>query len=164
MRLFILVLATLWVFPIAATAQSSVSVGVPRQDTSLPVEVTSESLTVEDEEGVAIFEGNVVVVQGTMRLTAPWIRVDYVESEEGRTVITEMNAKDGVTYVNGPEAAESEKATYWPEDGDLVMTGDVMLTQGKRIMEGERLTVDLALGTGVMEGGVRTVFQQDGGN
>ena len=149
---------------IASAQTRTTGIGLLEQDTSLPVEVTSETLTVEDTAGFAVFEGNVVVVQGPMRLTAPWIRVDYTETEEGGTAITEMNARGGVTFTNGPEAAESNEATYRPEDGDLLMTGDVILVQGPSVMEGEKLTVDLALGTGLMEGGVRTVFQESEGN
>ena len=46
--------------------------------------------------------------------------------------------------------------------GDVVLTGNVLLTQGANALAGEKLTVDLATGVGRMEGRVRTVF--GGGN
>ncbi|MEM0946967.1 MAG: LptA/OstA family protein [Pseudomonadota bacterium] len=147
---------------IPALAQgASVAVGTLQQDTSLPVEVTSDDLSIDNTAGVAVFEGNVIVIQGIMRLTAPRIRVEYDTSEEGNNDITEMYATGGVTFVNGPEAAESDEARYLPNTGDLIMTGDVLLTQGPSVMSGEKLTVDLNAGTGVMEGRVRTVFQSE---
>lgn len=120
--------------PLAPLAQDAgsgtgVQVGPLEHDTSQPVEVTSDTLTVEDEKGLAIFEGNVVVIQGEMRMTAPRVRVEYTQRTEGSGAdIDRMHATGGVTFVNGEEAAESKEAVYRPDDGNLVMTGDVILT------------------------------------
>ena len=139
---------------------TTVSVGSVEHDTSLPVEVTSDSLDVANEKGVATFDGNVVVVQGPMRLAANKIEVRYSQAgDEGRTEISEMIATGGVTFANGSDAAEAKKATYSPDAGTLVMSGDVVLTQGPSVISGQQLTVNLAAGTGTMEGRVRTVFQ-----
>ena len=63
-------------------------------------------------------------------------------------------------YVEGTtEAAESAEATYDVASGALVMSGSVLLTQGKATIAGERLVADLRSGTGQMEGRVKTVFQ-----
>ena len=147
----------------AAAQGTEVSLGGLVHDTSLPVEVTSDSLSVFDADGRAEFDGNVLVVQGPMRLTAAKMLVMYEENgAEGGTQIREMVASGGVTFVNGPDAAESREATYSPEAGTLVMVGDVLLTQEATAISGARLTVDLATGTGVMDGRVRTTFQAGG--
>ncbi|MDU8942389.1 LptA/OstA family protein [Ovoidimarina sediminis] len=147
--------------PVVAIGQGTgITLGSLQHDTSLPVEVTSDNLSVENEAGVAIFDGNVIVIQGAMRLAAGNIRVSYGETGDGgRTEISEMIASGGVTFANGSDAAEASDAVYSPEAGTLVMTGDVVLTQGPSVISGERLTVDLGAGTGVMEGRVRTIFQ-----
>ncbi len=159
---FALALAAGMAVPAALSAQATnVTLGSLEQDTSLPVEVTSDNLSVDNAAGIAIFEGDVIVIQGIMRLTAPRIRVEYDTAEGANNDITEMHATGGVTFVNGPEAAESKEAVYFPNTGDLIMTGDVLLTQGPSVMAGEKLVVDLNAGTGVMEGRVRTVFQSE---
>lgn len=147
----------------AALAQgTAVSLGGLKHDTSLPVEVTSDNLSVANEAGEAVFDGNVIVVQGPMRLAASQVEVSYEEGADGgRTEIRKMVATGGVTFVNGADAAESRDAVYSPEVGTLVMTGDVLLTQGATAISGQRLTIDLSAGTGVMEGRVRTTFQSD---
>ena len=156
------VAALLAMVPLAAAAQeTSVALNNFEHDTSQPVEVTSNTLSVEDQAGVAVFEGDVVVIQGEMRMAAERVRVEY-GTDGADTEISEMFATGGVTYTNGQDAAESQEAVYRPEEGDLVMTGDVVLTQGPSIMSGQRLVVDLDAGTGVMEGRVRTIFQSDG--
>ncbi|MEM6823826.1 MAG: LptA/OstA family protein [Pseudomonadota bacterium] len=139
---------------------TAISLGGLQHDTTLPVEVTADNLSVANEAGQAVFEGNVLVIQGPMRLAAQTLEVLYAQAEgTGTTEISEMLAKGGVTFVNGADAAEAQSAVYSPEAGTLVMVGDVLLTQGAAAISGERLTVDLATGTGTMEGRVRTTFQ-----
>jgi len=46
--------------------------------------------------------------------------------------------------------------------GRLVMTGDVLLTQGASVMSGQKLDVDLKTGVGRMDGRVRTILQPGG--
>jgi lipopolysaccharide export system protein LptA len=160
MRSFLAVLV-LALSPVLALAQgTALSVGELTHDTSLPVEVTSDSLSVANENGQAVFEGNVLVIQGPMRLAAARIAVDYAQNTEGRNEIEQMVASGGVTFVNGADAAESTDAVYSPEAGTLVMSGSVLLTQGPTVLSGDKLVVDLATGTGVMEGRVRSTFQQ----
>jgi lipopolysaccharide export system protein LptA len=43
-----------------------------------------------------------------------------------------------------------------------VLTGDVMLTQGRSAMAGQKLVINLKDGTGVMEGRVQTTFVPGG--
>ena len=160
MKLHILAVA-LTALATAATAQTSVSVGSLEHDTDLPVEVTSDTLSVANEEGQAVFDGNVVVIQGPMRLASAKLEVSY-NPEEGNNEIQEMVATGGVTFVNGTEAAESDRAIYNPEAGTLVMYDNVLLTQGATAIAGDKLTVNLDDGTGLMEGQVRTTFQSGG--
>lgn len=143
----------------AQAERADVSFGL-RQDTSMPVEVTSDALSVDQEEGDAVFTGNVLVVQGEMKLTAPRLRVEYSQGDDGR--IERVHATGGVTLVNAAEAAESEEAVYTVGSGSVLMTGDVLLTQGRTTLAGTRLTIDLETGEGQMQGPVRTVFQTDG--
>lgn len=139
----------------AAAQQAGIRFGGLQQDTSLPVEVTSESLSVDQASGAAVFTGNVVAAQGEMRLTAGTMRVEYAENGEG---IARLIASDGVTLVSPTDAAEAAEAVYTIASGTVVMSGDVLLTQGGAAITGQSLTVNLTDGTGTMTGGVKTVF------
>lgn len=148
--------------PLASAAQGTqVAFGGVRQDPTLPVEVTADSLQVNQTDGTAVFTGNVLAVQGEMRLTARAVRVEYAE---GGGAIGKLHASGGVTLVNATDAAEAAEAVYTLATGSVVMTGSVLLTQGQNAISGERLVLDLKAGTGVMEGRVKTVFQPGGGS
>ena len=144
--------------PLAAQ-QADIRFGGLQQDTTLPVEVTSDTLSVDQATGAAVFTGNVLAKQGEMRLTAGAIRVEYTAAGDG---IDRLLATDGVTLVSPTDAAEAREAVYTIASGTVVMTGDVLLTQGNAAISGEKLTVNLKDGTGTMTGRVRSVFTPGG--
>ncbi|OHC43696.1 MAG: lipopolysaccharide transport periplasmic protein LptA [Rhodobacteraceae bacterium GWE1_64_9] len=139
----------------AMAQQASVAFGGLKQDTTLPVEVQADSLAVNQADGSAVFTGNVLVGQGEMRLSAASVRVEY---DDGGKAIRRLHATGGVTLASASEAAEAREAVYTIDSGEVVMTGDVLLTQGQSAIAGQKLVIDLKAGTGVMEGRVSTVF------
>lgn len=140
----------------SAAQGTNVAFGTIKQDTSLPVEVTSDNLSVDQETGTAIFTGNVLIGQGEMRLSAARVLVVYRAEQQG---IARLEATGGVTLVSGPDAAESERAEYSIDNGTIVMTGNVLLAQGKSALSADKMTVRLSDGTAKMSGRVRTVLQ-----
>jgi len=140
---------------------TNVAFGTLAQDTDLPVEVTAQNLSVNQETGEAIFTGDVLVGQGEMRLSAPRVLVIYLADQKG---IERLEATGGVTLVSGPDAAESERADYSISDGTIVMTGRVLLDQGPNALSADKMTVQLSDGTAQMSGRVKTIIQPGGNN
>jgi len=144
---------------------ADVAFGGLQHDASQPVEITADELTVDQQTGQAVFVGNVVAGQGELRLSAGRIQVKYAQENGQQTgEIDEIFASGGVTFVNGAEAAEARQAVYSVGAAEIVMTGDVVLTQGANALAGEELTVDLDTGKGRMTGRVKTIFQTGGNN
>ena len=141
--------------PVAAQVNFNAST----QDTSVPLEVSSDSLRMDERANTAIFTGNVVIAQDSMKMTAAEITVFY---SEGQDDIERIVATGGVTLVTPREAAEGSRAVYRPIAQDIVMTGNVLLTQGSGSIAGERLEYDLKTGRGTVSGGVKTIL--GGGN
>jgi lipopolysaccharide export system protein LptA len=142
-----------------AHAQSSqVAFGSLKQDPNLPVEVTAETLDVNQQDGTAVFNGNVVVIQGEMRLAAARVLVIYSEEE---SAIKRLIATGDVVLVSGPDEAEAERADYEIDSGTVVMTTNVLLTQGTAAVSGDKMTVNLLTGTAEMDGRVKTIFQSE---
>ncbi len=156
----LLAVALLALLPLPALAQGAqVGFGAVQADPDAPVEVTAENLTVNQNDGTALFTGEVIVGQGEMRLSAPRVLVVYGED---RTTIARLEARGGVTLVSGEEAAEGERADYDVEAGIIEMTGNVLLTQGGSALAADRMVADLNAGTARMTGRVKTVLQSAG--
>ena len=139
---------------------ATVAFGGIKSDTSQPVEVTADQLAVNQTDGTATFTGNVVVIQGDLRLGATTVRVEYAKDD--RTRVERIVASGGVTLVSADEAAEAKDAVYTVANGQVVMTGDVLLTQNGGTIAGQKLSVDLKTGTGQMDGRVRTIISPKG--
>ncbi len=144
----------------AAAQGASVSLGISNHDSSQPVEITSEELAVDQASGSATFTGNVIVGQGDIRMTCAEMRVEYVQDPDtGRNEIDVIRMFGGVTFVSPEEAAEADSAVYTLADDLLVMTGNVLVTQGTTALSADKLTYNLETGNGVMEGRVKTILQ-----
>ncbi len=157
-------LAAALLFAIQASfvlAQSAeVAFGGLQHDTSLPVELSADQLTISQADGSATFKGNVLIGQGEMRISAELVLVEYATQDGSATgQVSRLMASGGVTLTNGAEAAEAERAEYSIDGGSIIMTGNVILTQGANALSAERMIVDLTTGVASLEGRVRTIFQ-----
>ncbi|MGR3761191.1 LptA/OstA family protein [Roseobacteraceae bacterium NS-SX3] len=162
LRALILCLPLALAFGPAAAQTAAVAFGEVKADPTLPVEVTADNLSVNQTDGSALFTGNVVVIQGEMRLSSDELLVIYKEDAEGKRGIERLEATGGVILVNGPDAAESQRADYTIDSGTVVMTGNVLLSQAGGTIAGDRLDVHLTDGTARMAGRVKTILNPDG--
>ncbi|MBO9453604.1 lipopolysaccharide transport periplasmic protein LptA [Paracoccus sp. R12_1] len=142
-----------------ATAQN-IAFGGVKADTSAQVEVAADSLSVNQSDGSAVFTGNVVIGQGDMRLSAETVTVEYAEGGQNR--IRSLHATGSVTLVSGADAAEAREAVYDVESGNVTLTGDVVMTQGRNALTGDKMVVNLVSGTAQVDGRVRSVLQPEG--
>lgn len=147
---------------LAVAQGASIALGTGAFDSSQPVEVTADSLSVNQTDGRAVFDGNVLVVQGDLRLSAGRVTVEYAQDNGTPSGIARLLASGGVTFVTASDAAEAREATYSVAAGKVRLSGDVLLTQGASAIAGDTLSIDLASGNGTMEGRVRTVFNTGG--
>ena len=145
--------------PVSSLAQGSqVAFGNTQQDSSLPVEVTAETLDVNQTDNTAVFTGNVVIGQGEMRLSAPRVLVVYKADQSD---IQRLEARGGVTIVSGQDAAEGSEADYNIDSGIIELRGDVLLVQGPQALTSDKMLVDTRAGTARMTGRVKTVLQPE---
>jgi lipopolysaccharide export system protein LptA len=149
--------------PHAASAQdTAIRLGQSLQISGSQLEVTADQLDVDQSTGSSVFSGNVLVVQGDLRMTAGTLRLEYsTPTDTGRQRIDRLLAQGGVTLVTPSEAIEAREAVYALDRGTLDMTGDVLLVQGQNVLSGERFSADLNTGSGRISGRVRTVIRLD---
>ena len=97
--------------------------------------------------------GRAEVTQGGNRLRADAIRG--------------FTANGGVYFVTPDQSMKGDRAVYTLNDGNVVVTGYVILTQGKSVLTGNRLVYNVRTGTARIEGGgangrVQGVFYPQG--
>ncbi len=93
--------------PLGACAQgANVAFGTFKSDPTLPVEVTANTLDVNQATNQAVFDGDVLVTQGEMLLSANHLLVIYKADSSG---IERLEATGDVVLVNGPDAAEGDR-------------------------------------------------------
>ena len=127
------------------------------------LEVTADQLNVDQATGATEFSGNVLAVQGEMRISAQSLRLEYAGSGSGTGSqrIGRLIASGGVTMTTPDEALEAREAIYSLQAQSLEMTGAVMLVQGQNMLSGERFVADLRSGSGQMFGRVRTIIRME---
>lgn len=145
--------------PVAQAQEAQIAFGDLTQDTTLPVEVTADTFAVNNADGTAVFSGGVRVTQGEMVLSAAEVQVNY--APEGQA-ISQLVASGGVSVTNLADTAKADTAIYTIDTGVIVLSGNVLLTQGPSSMQGEKLTINLKDGSGIMEGRVTTTFVPGG--
>lgn len=157
MRQIVYAIALCLISGVSVSAQDfKVDFGVSTSDRDAPIEVAANALSVDQATGKAIFDGDVEITQGNMRLTAALVNVVYDEAGDG---IAQLLASGGVNITSGKDSAEAETAEYDVESGVIRMAGNVaLLQQGTKITAG-KMDVNLNDNTAAFHGRVRTVLQ-----
>lgn len=128
-------------------------------DASQPLNVSADSLRLDQDAGTAIFEGSVQADQGDFRLQADRIEVFYGKLENSEAnEITRLIATGNVKLASGTEMAEARSADFEVAEGKIRMQGDVLLTQGGNLITGDTAVINLDDGSARVEGRVRTVI------
>ena len=151
-----LVFGTFSVFGTVALAQEDTpGFGSISEDSKEPIEITANQLEFNDESGIATFEGDVLIIQGDLRLTAEFVEVVY---SDDRSKIDSMIAKFNVRLTSGPDKAKSDAADYDLSRGSIILTGNVSILQDGNTLVAERTEIDLDTGSSKASGRVKTVL------
>lgn len=108
--------------------------------------------------------GRAELTQGDNR-----IRADRVEGTITNGDLNRVEASGNVYFVTPEQTIRGDRATYTPANDTIVLTGDVILTQGQNVMTGGRLTYNTRTESAEMDGSgggrVQGVFYpESGGN
>jgi len=108
--------------------------------------------------------GRAEVVQGQNRLRADTINGIVADGDLRR-----VEASGNVYFVTPDQTIRGDRAVYTLASDEVVMSGDVILTQGQNILTGGRLVYNTRTETAQMEGAsngrIRGVFYpENGGN
>lgn len=127
-------------------------------DGGKPIQIESDRLEVREADGLALFTGNVSVVQGPTQLRAGQMTVYY--NNQGGGSATTGQADIDRLEVSGKVYVKSENQVATGDEGSfdmrsevLVLTGkEVVLTEGENVIVGCKLTVQMATGQAQLDG------------
>lgn len=143
------------------------------QNRDEPVHIESNTLEVRDKEKVATFSGDVRVKQGDTAMRSRDLVVFY-EQEGGASSGTQSGGKPMQAAAAGPggsqkikrleargdvvvtqkdQTATGETGVFDMKTNTVTLNGNVVMTQGKNILRGDKLMVDLTTGVSRVESG-----------
>jgi lipopolysaccharide export system protein LptA len=99
------------------------------------------------QTGIAL-RGRAEVVQGLNRLRADSIDGTIVNGD-----LTRVEASGNVYFVTPDQTIRGDRAVYTFATDEVVVTGDVILTQGQNVLTGGRLVYNTRTESARMEGG-----------
>jgi lipopolysaccharide export system protein LptA len=143
------------------------------QNRGQPVKIQADKLEVRDKEKMAIFTGNVHVIQGDTEMRSKILVVYYVDnSRPGPAPATTMKtsppgappgteqqqirrieATGGVLVTQKEQNAAGENGIFDMPSNTVTLNGNVVVTHAKDVVRGQRLVVDLGTGVSHIDGG-----------
>ena len=140
----------------AAAQEGSRMTGL-KLDGDQPIEIESDQLEVRESDNVAIFTGNVSVVQGPTLMRSGKMTVFY--AREGGSATTgsadiDRLEVEGKVYVRSEtQVATGDRGSFDMKSETLVLTGkEVVLSEGENVVVGCKLTVQMATGRAQLDG------------
>ena len=132
-------------------------------NSSQPIEITSDRLEAFDEKKMVVFSGNAIVTQGSRVIKAEKILLYYKNESRGATgksavkgmgkagELEKIDAKGHVTVTEGDRVVTGDDAVYYQDAQKIVMTGNAVMHQGKNVVQGDKIEVFLNENRGVVE-------------
>lgn len=105
-----------------------------------PIEVTARQLEARQQQGKAIFSGDVVAKQGDVTLYCDKM---VVYTQSGQQKVDHLEAFGRVRVVQLDRTATADKAIYRQQQRTLVLLGHAQLHQGQNQVSGDEITVFL---------------------
>ena len=127
-----------------------------------PIRVNADRSEVLDKERKVILIDNVDITQGTARLRADIVTIEYgaAAGVEGANELTSnfgdiktMTARGNVFYVTPDLKANGDLGIYVAASDTITLTGNVVLVRGEDVAKGGRLVMELAAGKTTLDGG-----------
>lgn len=135
------------------------------QNRDQPVHIEAATLEVRDKDKVATFSGDVKVVQGDTTMSCKSLLVFYEQNNEtggkslkaadpgpgGQQRIKRLEAHGGVVVKQKDQTATGELGVFEMKTNTVTLKGNVVMTQGKNVLRGDTLIVDLTNGVSRVE-------------
>lgn len=128
-----------------------------------PIQIDADRLEIDDENKLATYSGNVVVQQGETVLKTVKLIIHYSGSSTNAapgSAVTKLVADGRVIVIGKGQRATGNRATLIMETEIITLSGDVVLSDSKNVLKGDRLIVNMKSKTAQLLGDrVQTILQ-----
>jgi lipopolysaccharide export system protein LptA len=140
-------------FLAAAPAFAAAPVLTSKHDPNAPINVSADKFVADSNAKTGTWMGNVVVIQGDMRMRANSVRLNVA----GKDNKPDKIFASGSVVVDSPSSGTvtGDTGVYDVVARTVTMTGKVVLTRQKDVMRGAQLTVNLETGQATLGGGAK---------
>jgi lipopolysaccharide export system protein LptA len=155
-RILVLAAAMLASTFLTAAAQDGRVTGL-KLEGDKPIQIESDRLEVRENDGVAVFTGNVAVVQGPTLLRSGKMTVYYAKgggsAATGSANIERLEVEGKVYVRSENQVATGDVGSFDMRTEVLVLSGkEVVLTEGDNVVVGCKLTVQMDTGLARLDG------------
>lgn len=137
---------------------ASASSLIDKQDKE-PIVITSDTLTADNKNSTAVFEGSVVAKTSDVAIRSDKMTVYYDESENK---VKKIHAVGNVRVNNKDRAMFSEEAMYIDDEEKIIFTGNPKAVEGENMISGTQIIFFLREDRAVVEGS-RVILQNKKG-
>ena len=131
-------------------------------NSNAPVDITADELETQNNACTSIWRGHAEALQDNARLRADVLTADFeLKGNGGKSGasgcgnLVRMKADGSVYYVTPTQKVHGDNAVYEAASDTLVVTGDVVATQGQNVLRGTRMVFNTTTGQGHMEGAAK---------
>ena len=131
------------------------SVGAQVSQRGGPVMVGGDNWHADENAHTQVWDGRVEIIQNDSRLRADHVTITHAQGGEGENKgwgeVVRIEAAGNVYYVTPENVVKGDTAVYTKAEDTMVISGDVILQQGKNVMTGTRLVAAVGAGTTTMD-------------
>ena len=113
-------------------------------DKDQPVSIEADSVDIDEAKEIAIYRGNVILIQGSINLNAEKVVVYNFQSDNSHIVATGEQVKFSQRPDNSDELIKgrANKAEYGINSTKLELTGKAVLVKGKNTFKNDKIIYD----------------------
>jgi len=130
---------------VAALTLAAPLVAALPEDRNQPIQLEASRGQLDQKTGISVYEGNVVITQGSMRLTADTATIYVKDSSFQR--MDAVGSPANLRYKPAADKPEiqgtSKRVEYDVASAKVVMSGNVRVVQGQDVFTGDRVEYDL---------------------
>ena len=120
-----------------------------------PIIITSETLTADNKNSTAVFEGSVVAQTSDITMYSDKMTVYYDNSE---SKVNKIHAIGNVKVLNNARVIFSKEAVYLDNEEKIIFTGNPKAVEGDNVITGDKIVFFIKDERAVVEGS-RVILQ-----